>query len=175
MTLWTPLRRTLACALPAIALTFAAAPTAVAMKKTLVGPVAFEVADDFKPSAGPPPSLHQETSGITLEVSELPPQALHEFKGPTFLEFLASLGYTNAAYADGALKRSDEHTYVLAEVKGQKGPEARFLLVFGGHGRAAIVTASVPKSEIAAGHAHRDEIEAILSKAEIVPAESPKP
>jgi hypothetical protein len=147
----------------------------MALKRAVVGPVAFEVADDFKSAAGPPPSLHQESSGITLEVSELPPQALHEFKGTTFLEFLASLGYTNTAYADGALKRSDEHTYVLAEVKGREGPESRFLLVFGGHGRAAIVTASVPKTEIDASRARRAEIEEILSKAEIVPADAAKP
>ena len=48
-------------------------------------------------------------------------------RGTSFLEFLASLGYTNAAYAEGALKRTDAHTYVLADAKGKQGPESRFL------------------------------------------------
>src|SRR6185369_5366741 len=129
----------------------AAAPTAFAEKKAVAGPVTFEVPDDFTANAGPPPSLHQASTGITLEVSELPLQALHEFKGHSLLEFLASLGYMNAAYANGALKRTDAHTYVLADAKGKQGPESRFLLVLGGSGRAAIVTAYAPKSQIESG------------------------
>ena len=128
-----------------VLLSAAAAPAAFAEKKAVAGPVAFEVPDDFTANAGPPPSLHQASTGITLEVSELPLQALHEFKGHSFLEFLASLGYTNAAYANGALKRTDAHTYVLADAKGKQG-RVRFLLVLGGSGRAAIVTAYVRKA-----------------------------
>ena len=107
-------------------LSAAAAPAAFAEKKAVAGPVAFDVPDDFTANAGPPPSLHQASTGITLEVSELPLQALHEFKGHSFLEFLASLGYTNAAYANGALKRTDAHTYVLADAKGKQGSEFAF-------------------------------------------------
>jgi hypothetical protein len=141
------------------------------MKKAVVGPVSLDVPDDFKEIAGKsPPSIREDTSGITVEVAELPAMALHEFKGPAFLEFLASLGYANAAYADGTLKRTDEHTYVLADAKGAQGPESRFLLVLGGSGRAAIVTAYAPKSEIDSGHASRAGIEAILSSASVVPA-----
>ena len=105
-------------------LSTAAAPAAFAEKKAVAGPVAFDVPDDFTANAGPPPSLHQASTGITLEVSELPLQALHEFKGHSFLEFLASLGYTNAAYANGALKRTDAHTYVLADAKGKQAARA---------------------------------------------------
>ena len=158
-----------------VLLSAAAAPAAFAEKKAVAGPVAFEVPDDFTANAGPPPSLHQASTGITLEVSELPLQALHEFKGHSFLEFLASLGYTNAAYANGALKRTDAHTYVLADAKGKQGPECRFLLVLGGSGRAAIVTAYVPKSQIESGRASRASIETILSSASVVPAAAAKP
>jgi hypothetical protein len=161
--------------LAAIAISFAAAPSAFAMKKAVVGPVSFDVPDDFKEVAGKVPSIHDDASGITVEVSELPLEALHEFKGPAFLEFLASLGYTNAAYADGALKRTDAYTYVLADAKGAKGPESRFLLVLGGSGRAAIITAYAPKNEIVSGHATRTGIEAILSSASVVPGGAPKP
>ena len=157
-----------------VLLSAAAAPAAFAEKKAVAGPVAFEVPDDFTANAGPPPSLHQDSTGITLEVSELPLQALHEFKGHSFLEFLASLGYTNAAYANGALKRTDAHTYVLADAKGKQGP-SRFLLVLGGSGRAAIVTAYVPKSQIESGRASRASIETILSSASVVPAAAAKP
>ena len=66
----------------------------------------------------------RDFTGITLEVSQLPLQALHEFKGHSFLEFLASLGYTNAAYANRALKRTDAHTYVLADAKGKQAARA---------------------------------------------------
>lgn len=144
-------------------------------KTAVVGPVAFEVPDDFTNIAGPPPSLHEEASGITLEASELPLQALQEFKGPDFLEFLASRGYTNAAYPKDGLKRSDPHTYVLADANGKQGPESRFLLVLGGKDRAAIVTAYVPKSQLTSGHASRAAIEAILASASIVPASPAKP
>jgi hypothetical protein len=144
-------------------------------KKAVVGPVAFEVPDDFTNVAGQPPSLHEENSGITIEVSELPLQALQEFKGPQFLEFLASRGYTNAVYETSTLKRSDPHTYVLADAVGKQGPESRFLLVLGGTGRAAIVTAYAPKSQIQSGHASRAAIEAILSSASVLPANAPKP
>jgi hypothetical protein len=156
-------------------LSTAAAPAAFAEKKAVAGPVAFDVPDDFTANAGPPPSLHQASTGITLEVSELPLQALHEFKGHSFLEFLASLGYTNAAYANGALKRTDAHTYVLADAKGKQGPESRFLLVLGGSGRAAIVIAYAPKSQIESGRASRASIETILSSASVVPAAAAKP
>ena len=156
-------------------LSTAAAPAAFAEKKAVAGPVAFDVPDDFTANAGPPPSLHQASTGITLEVSELPLQALHEFKGHSFLEFLASLGYTNAAYANGALKRTDAHTYVLADAKGKQGPGSRFLLVLGGSGRAAIVTAYVPKSQIESGRASRASIETILSSASVLPAAAAKP
>ena len=115
------------------------------------------------------------SAAITIEVSELPLQALHEFKGAAFLEFLASRGYTNAAYAGGALKRTDAYTYVLADAKGKQGPESRFLLVLGGSGRAAIVTAYAPKSQINAGRTSRAAIETILSSASIVPAPATKP
>ncbi len=154
--------------LAVLALSLAAAPSAFAMKKAIVGAVSFDVPDDFKDVPGKIPSIHEDASGITVEVSELPLEALHEFKGPTFLEFLATLGYTNAAYADGGLKRADTYTYVLADAKGTKGPESRFLLVIGGSGRAAIVTAYAPKSEIDSGRATRAGIEAILSSASVV-------
>jgi hypothetical protein len=168
-----PLRLITASLLAALAFSFAAAPSALAMKKTVVGPVSFDVPDDFKDVAGKVPSIHEDASGVTVEVSELPPEALHEFRGPAFLEFLATIGYTNAAYAEGALKRSDTHIYVLADAKGAQGPESRFLLVLGGADRAAIVTAYAPKSEIANGHASRAAIEAILSSASVVPAAAP--
>lgn len=155
--------------LAAIAMTFAGANSAFAMKKMTVGPVAFDVPDDFKAAAGGVPAIQQDASGITIEVAELPTMALQEFKGQAFLDFLASLKYTNAAYADGALKREGSYTYVLADAKGDKGPESRFLLVIGGEGRAAIVTAYAPKSEIEAGRASRAAIEAILSTATVVP------
>jgi hypothetical protein len=129
----------------------------------------------FTAAAGPPASLHEDATGITIEVSELPLQALHEFKGAAFLEFLASRGYTNAAYAGGALKRTDAYTYVLADAKGKQGAESRFLLVLGGSGRAAIVTAYAPKSQIDAGRASRGAIETVLSSASIVPAPATKP
>ena len=159
----------------ALVLLSAAAARPAFAKKAVAGPLAFEVPDDFTANAGAPPSLHQDSTGITLEVSQLPLQALHEFKGHSFLEFLASLGYTNAAYANRALKRTDAHTYVLADAKGKQGPESRFLLVLGGSGRAAIVTAYVPKSQIESGRASRASIETILSSASVVPAAAAKP
>ena len=167
-------RRFLAAILSIFACAALFAPSAFA-KKAVIGPVVFEVPDDFASAAGQPPSLHEDASGITIEVSELPPQALQEFKGPQFLEFLASRGYTNAAYENGALKRSDPHTYVLADAVGKQGPESRFLLVLGANGRAAIVTAYAPKSQIQNGHASRAAIEAILSSASVVPASASKP
>jgi hypothetical protein len=139
-------------------------------KKVTVGPVTIDVPDDFKDVPGKVPTIHQESSGIAVEASPLPPEALHEFQGQTFLDFLASLGYTNAAYANAGLKRTDKHTYVLADAKGARGPEARFLLVIGGKDQAAIVTAYAPKGEIANGHASRAAIEAILDTASVVPA-----
>jgi len=167
-------RPLLATVLTIVACAALFAPSAFA-KKAVIGPVAFDVPEDFTDAAGPPPSLHEDASGITIEVSELPPQALQEFKGPQFLEFLASRGYTNAAYENGALKRNDPHTYVLADAAGKQGPESRFLLVLGGTNRAAIVTAYVPKSQIQNGHANRAAIEAILSSASILPAAAAKP
>ena len=158
-----------------VVLSAATASSAFATKRAVAGAVAFDVPDDFTAAAGPPASLHEDATGITIEVSELPLQALHEFKGPSFLEFLASLGYTNAAYAEGALKRTDAHTYVQADAKGKQGPESRFLLVLGGSGRAAIVTAYAPKSQINAGRTSRAAIETILSSASIVPAPAAKP
>lgn len=160
--------------LAVLSLAFAGAADA-ATKKATVGPVSLEVPDDFKAIAGQIPSIRQDASGITIEVSELPPEALHEFKGTQFLEFLASLGYANAAYADGGLKRTDPHTYVLADAKGAEGPESRFLLVIGGEGRAAIVTAYALKSEISAGHASRAAIETILDTASMLPTAASKP
>ncbi len=172
----TALHRLIAALIAMAVIGGVAVPSALATKKAIVGPVAFDVPDDFSTVAGPPPSLHEDASGVTLEVSELPPQALGEFKGAEFLAFLASLGYTNAAYGpEGALKRGDTHTYVLADAKGAQGPESRFLLVLGGAGRAAIVTASVPKSQIDGGHASRADIETILSSASVVPGDAPKP
>lgn len=167
--------RIIAVAVAAIVLAVAAAPSAFATKKAVAGPVAFDVPDDFTAADGTPPSLHEDASEITLEVSELPPQALEEFKGNAFLEFLASLGYSNATYAAGTLKRTDTHTYVVADAKGKQGPESRFLLVLGGSGRAAIVTAYVPKSQIDNGHASRAGIETILSSASVVPGGAAKP
>ena len=81
----------------------------------------------------------------------------------------------NAAYANGALKRTDAHIYVLADAKGKQGPESRFLLVLGGSGRAAIVTAYAPKNQIERGRASRASIETILSSASVVPAAAVKP
>ncbi len=167
-------RPLLATILSIVACTALFAPSAFA-RKAVVGPVAFEVPDDFNDVAGPQPLLHEDASGISVEVSELPPQALQEFKGPQFLEFLASQGYTHAAYENGALKRSDPHTYVLADAMGKQGPESRFILVLGGSGRAAIVTAYAPKSQIQNGHASRAAIEAILSSASVLPATAAKP
>ena len=170
-----PVFRRIVAVVAFVVLSAALAPSAFATKKAIAGPVSFDVSDDFTAAAGPPPSLHEDATGVTVEVSELPLQALHEFKGSAFLEFLASLGYTNAAYANGALKRTDAYTYVLADAKGKQGPELRFLLVLGGSGRAAIVTAYVPKSQIESGHASRASIETILSSASVVPAPAPKP
>ena len=170
-----PLRFFAASFLALVALSFAAAPSAFAEKKVVVGAVSFDVPADFKDVPGKVPSIHEDASGITVEVSELPLEALHEFRGPAFLQFLQSLGYTNPTYADGALKRSDTYTYVLADAKGTKGPESRFLLVIGGNGRAAIVTAYAPKSEIDSGHATRADIEAILASASVVPGGATKP
>lgn len=161
--------------LAAIAMTVSGAPSAFAMKKMVVGPVAFEVPDDFKAAAGGAPAIQQDASAITVEVAELPTMALQEFKGQAFLDFLASLKYKNAAYADGALKREGSYTYVLADAQGAKGPESRFLLVLGGEGRAAIVTAYAPKSEIDNGRASRAAIEAILASATVVPAGAKQP
>jgi hypothetical protein len=168
-------RRLLAAILSIFVCAALFAPNAFAMKKAIAGPVAFEVPDDFTSIAGKLPSLHEESSGITVEVSELPLQALQEFKGPQFLEFLASQGYTNAAYPKDGLKRSDAHTYVQADAVGKHGPESRFLLVLGGSGRAAIVTAYAPKSEIQNGHASQAAIESILSSASVLPANAPSP
>ncbi len=158
--------------LAALALTLAA-PEAFA-RKAVVGPVAIEVPDDFKDVSGATtPAVHQDSSGVTIEASELPPQALQDFKGQVFLDYLQSLGFTNPAFADGALKRTDAHTYVLADAKG--GAESRFLLVIGGDGRAAIITAYAPKSELANGHASRAGIEAILDSASLVTSGASKP
>ena len=151
-----------------LAFAFAAASSALATKKEIVGPVAFEVPDSFAAISGKPPGLHEEKSGITIEVTELPLEALKEFKGAAFLDFLASLGYTNAAYGEHALKRTDAHTFVTADAKGKQGPESRFLLVLGGAGRAAIVTAYAPKRQIASGAASTAGIEEILSSAIVV-------
>lgn len=153
---------------------FAGASAALA-KKVVVGPVSVDVPDDFKDVTGDVPAIRQDSSGITIEASELPVQALHEWQGPTFLDFLKSLGYTDPAYADGALKRAGSYTYVLADAKGTKGPESRFLLVIGGEGRAAIVTVYVPKGEIANGHASRASVEAILDSATVVPGSAVAP
>ncbi|RUO99135.1 hypothetical protein [Hyphomicrobium sp.] len=156
-------------ALLSLALSLAGAASASA-KTFVVGPVSLEAPDDFKPVAGNVPAIRQDSSGITIEASELPLQALHEWKGPPFLQFLKSLGYSNPAYSDGSLKRAGDYTYVLADAKGAKGPESRFLLVIGGDGRAAILTAYAPKSEIANGHASRASIESVLATATVLPA-----
>ena len=55
----------------------------------------------------------------------------------------------------------------MADAKGAQGPEKRFLLVIGGAGGAAIITAFTPASEIANGHASRAAIEAILDTASV--------
>jgi hypothetical protein len=157
-----------------LAVSFAGASAALAAK-VVVGPVSVDVPDDFKAVAGDVPAIRQESSGITIEASELPAQALHEWQGQTFLDFLKSLGYADPTYANGALKRTGSYTYVLADAKGTKGPESRFLLVIGGEGRAAIVTVYAPKSEIANGHARRDTVEAILDSATLVPASGAAP
>ncbi|HML28648.1 MAG TPA: hypothetical protein PKE16_07390, partial [Hyphomicrobium sp.] len=96
--------RFIAAVISSLALSFALAPDALA-KKVVVGPVSVEVPDDFKDVAGTTPAVHQDSSGITVEASALPPEALHEFKGQPFLDYLQSLGFTNPVYADGALKR----------------------------------------------------------------------
>ena len=175
MTASVSLPRIAAALFAALALSFAAAPAALA-KKAIVGPVSLEVPDDFKDVAGgATPAIHQDLSGITIEVSELPAQALHEFKGPRFLDYLKSLGFTNPAYLDDGLKRTDAHTYVLADAKGAQGPEKRFLLVIGGEGRAAIITAYAPNTELGSGHASRAGIEAILDTASVLPSAPAKP
>lgn len=161
--------RFIAAVTTALAMSLALAPEAMA-KKVTVGPVSVEVPDDFKDVAGQTPAVHQDSSGITVEASALPPEALHEFKGQAFLDYLQSLGFTNPAYADGTLKRTDPHTFVTADAKGTAGPETRFLLVIGGEGRAAIVTAYAPKSAFTDGHASRTAIEAILNSAAVTPA-----
>jgi hypothetical protein len=163
------LRVLAASALFSFALLFAGSSFA-ATKTFVVGPVSLEAPDDFKAVVGDVPAIRQDSSGITIEASELPPQALHEWKGPPFLEFLKSLGYSDPVYADGALKRAGEYTYVLADAKSARGPESRFLLVIGGDGRAAILTASAPKSEIANGNASRASIESVLATATVLPA-----
>jgi hypothetical protein len=144
-------------------------------KKVVLGPVSLDVPDDFNAVAGDVPAIRQDSSGITIEASELPVQALHEWQGQTFLDFLKSLGYADPAYAAGALKRAGTYTYVLADAKGANGPESRFLLVIGGEGRAAIVTVYALKSEIANGHATRANVEAILDSAAVVPASTGAP
>ena len=145
-----------------VLLSAAAAPAAFA-KKAVAGPnLAFEVPDDFTANAGAPPSLHQDSTGITLEVSELPLQALHEFKGHSFLEFLASLGYTNAALCQWGAETNRRAYLYVGRRQGQTS----------GSGRAAIITAYVPKSQIESGRAN---IETILSSASVVPAAAAKP
>jgi hypothetical protein len=64
---------------------------------------------------------------------------------------------------------------VRADAKGAQGPEKRFLLVIGGEGRAAIITAYAPNSELASDHASRAGIEAILDTASVLPAAPAKP
>jgi hypothetical protein len=63
----------------------------------------------------------------------------------------------------------------LADAKGKQRSESRFLLVLGGSGRAAIVIAYAPKSQIESGRASRASIETILSSASVVPAAAAKP
>lgn len=163
-----------ATVLTALALSLIMVSEALA-KTAIVGPVSVDVADDFKDVAGQPPAIHQDASGITVEASPLPPEALHEFKGPAFLDYLKSLGFTDPTYVDGGLKRTGAYTFVTADAKGAQGPETRFLLVIGGEGRAAIVTAYAPKSAFANGHASRATIEAILASATVTPAPAAKP
>ena len=165
-------RRTVAATMLAAGVSIAATAPALATKDAVIGPVSFTVPDDFVTAARPRPSLYEAASGITLEVSELPPQALQQFKGEAFLEYLTTLGYENAAYANGALKRTDTHTYVLADAKGKDGPESRFLLVLGNSDRAAIVTAFVLKTQLENGKANRADIETILSSVSMVGAKS---
>lgn len=169
-----PFQRLVAALLAAFALSLVMVSEAVA-KTATVGPVSVEVADDFKDVSSQPPAIHQDASGITIEASPLPSEALHEFKGPAFLDYLKSLGFTDPAYVAGGLKRTGEYTFVTAEAKGAQGPESRFLLVIGGGGRAAIVTAYAPKSALADGHASRATIEAILASATVTPAPAAKP
>lgn len=169
------LGRSIAASLAVAAMAVMASPSAWADKKATIGPVTFDVPDDFATVAGPPAYLREDATGITVEVSELPPQAFQEFKGDQFLEFLKSLGYANPAYAEGALKRTDTHTYVLADAKGAQGPESRFLLVLGGSGRAAIITAYAPKSQIDSGKASRGAIETILTSAVLAPGAAAVP
>jgi hypothetical protein len=160
--------------LATLAFTVAAAPE-LSAKEALVGPVSLQVPDDYQAVQGKTPAIRQASSGITIEATELPPEALHEFQGPTFLAYLQSLGFSNPTYAPDGLKRSDPHTYVLADAKGVQGPEKRFLLVIGGQGRAAIVTAYAPDSELASGHASRTAIEAILDTATVAAGTPAKP
>lgn len=170
-----PFVRLVAALLAALALSLVMVSEALA-KTATVGPVSVEVADDFKDVAGQVPAIHQDASGITVEASPLPPEALHEFKGPAFLDYLKSLGFTDPAYVEGGgLKRTGAYTFVTADAKGAQGPETRFLLVIGGEGRAAIVTAYAPKSALADGHASRATIEAILASATVTPAPAAKP
>lgn len=166
--------RLVAAVLMALALSLVLVSEAVA-KTATVGPVSLEVADDFKEVAAQPTAIHQDASGITIEASPLPAEALHEFKGPAFLDYLKSLGFTDPAYVDGGLKRTGAYTFVTADAKGAQGPETRFLLVIGGEGRAAIVTAFAPKSALADGHASRATIEAILASAAVTPGPAAKP
>jgi hypothetical protein len=62
------LPRIAAAIFTALALSFAAAPAALA-KKAIVGPVSLEVPDDFKDVAGATPAIHQDSSGITARRS----------------------------------------------------------------------------------------------------------
>jgi hypothetical protein len=164
------LRRALALHFTALAMCSLAVSEPALAKQLSAGPVTFDVPDDFTSVSSPRPVLHQAGSEISIEVSELPPQALQEFKGQAFLEFLASVGYTDAVYASaGALKRPDAYTYVFADAKGAQGPERRFLLVIGGSGKAAIVTAYAPKSQLDNGRASQAQIETILSSATLAP------
>ena len=95
-------------------------------------------------------------------------------RGSRFSNFWRALGIRTQPMPMG---RRNEPTRILMcwPTPREQGPQSRFQLVLGGSGRAAIVTAYVPKSQIESGRASRASIETILSSASVLPAAAAKP
>ena len=134
------------------------------------GPVSFEVPSTLVLQAqGSPTVLKDAATGVTVDVSELPPAALAEFRGPAFGEFLGTLGYQDVSFPKDALKRSGDYVYAVGTTPGAEGPDERFLLVLGDTARAAMITVFVSRQKLAAQPDTRRAIESLLSSAQMSP------